>query len=372
MTDNFFAERREWSARKHALLTNYLTGFTRILGGWQGTVYYVDAFAGPGVYGENKEKGSPVLAAQHAHSLRNKSYQLRCVNVEPDDQYFRDLEQNTQVYRNLVTNFHGTFADHVDTILGNTGVQPTLFFIDPFGVKGMEWQVVSKVLQRDHITEILLRVDQNTIQRLAGFSGSTYSAAQGKRQCLNEYFGFSDSSQWEQVWHSAGIEGLLRLYMRRLAEGMNLGDSSASYVCSYPIRSIEGDVKYRLMFATRHPKGAILMSNTVYGREETYEREVEDYKASQPRQLSMFDIFKPTEEEIFADKVSKLKEGIWQKFQGKTASRLDVHQSMLGKWFGRVKGSHFTRAFKEMDEDGRIVDLSGPPSNDYTQIVFRD
>lgn len=124
MPDDFFTELKEWSARKHALLTNYLKGFTRILGGSKGVVYYVDGFAGPGLYSKN-DKGSPILAAEYAQSLVNKAYTLQCINVEADDKYFSNLGENTHSYQSVVTNFHGSFAQHVDHILIRIGSHPT-------------------------------------------------------------------------------------------------------------------------------------------------------------------------------------------------------------------------------------------------------
>src|SRR5688572_4175825 len=112
--DNFFGELKEWSARKHALLTSYLTGFTQILGGsTKNVVYYVDGFAGPGLYGEQNDKGSAILAAEYALSLVNKPYSLKCINVEVEDSHFQNLAENTLFYQSLITNFHGTFAQHV-------------------------------------------------------------------------------------------------------------------------------------------------------------------------------------------------------------------------------------------------------------------
>lgn len=113
------------------------------------------------------------------------------------------------------------------------------------------------------------------------------------------------------------------------------------------------------------------MNDTVCNREETYEREVEEYKDSRPHQLSMFDPPKPTVEEIFTAKVTQLKEDIWQKFRGKTASRLTIRQSVLEQWFGKSKGPHFTRAFQEMRDEGRITKTVGQLSDDDTLITFK-
>src|SRR5688572_25711090 len=96
--NDFFNELKDWSARKHRLVSKYLASFTKILGGSKGMVHHIDGFAGPGLYGEKKEKGSPILAAEYASTLINKTYTLKCINVEANNGFFQNLVENTQAY----------------------------------------------------------------------------------------------------------------------------------------------------------------------------------------------------------------------------------------------------------------------------------
>lgn len=378
MPHEHFEELKEWSERKHTLLIKYLVGFVRILGGaTKDRVYYVDGFAGPGIY-EDGAKGSPILAAEYAKATDEKHYQLYCVNVEEDEDNFRNLIQSTIPYQDKVTNYLGSFGDHISFILEQISNFPTIFFLDPFGVKGLEWQYVYPILRRTPITEILLRINPKDISRLAGFVDSNSRDSAKKCKILTDLYGFTDSSQWEQIWHTEGSEGMLRMYKDRLLKAMSVPGRGA-YICTYAIRSIDGTIKYHLLFATRHPKGAILMSDVIYGREKCYERDVESYKQecleNQPfRQASLFDSadFVPSEEEILTKLVSDLKEDIWQIFAGKTATRETIHLKMLRqRWFGRIGKREMTRALKELEEnDGRIVDRSGTRSDPHTKFTL--
>ena len=65
--DDFFLEMKDWSERKLRLFSAYLVGFVRILSG-KGKIYYVDGFAGCGVY-KDGAKGSPLRAAELAHGF---------------------------------------------------------------------------------------------------------------------------------------------------------------------------------------------------------------------------------------------------------------------------------------------------------------
>jgi len=256
-TNTYFEELQEWSSRKHELLTKYLDGFMRILGSRNRQFYYIDGFAGPGIYGDGK-KGSPVLAAEFAQTLQGKNYRLSCINVEVDDELYRNLEANTSPHKNVATNLCGEFGSQLDAILRQINAHPAIFFLDPFGVKGVEWKYVSRILNRPSITELLVRVNPIDLRRLAGFLDSDDPAAPNKRRILDELFG--DSQGWEQAWRSNGEAGLISLYMSRLAK------ETKGYACRYPIRSIGGELKYFLLFATKHPKGAMLMNESWSGR----------------------------------------------------------------------------------------------------------
>lgn len=369
MSHLHFEELREWSGRKHELLTKYLDGFVRILGGsTSGLVYYVDGFAGPGQYGDNA-KGSPLLAAEYAHKLVGKHYQLHCINVEVADEHFQNLEANTSSYASVVTNFHGSFGSHVDYILKQVSNRPAIFFLDPFGLKGIEWQSVSKVVKRSFTTELLIRVSPTDLQRLAGNIDSDSPSAAGKQRLVTQLYGFTDSQQWEDVWRQQGADGLFELYLNRLKQEATYGQKSA-YVYRYPIRTIDGFVKYYLVFVTKHPKGAVLMNDIVYGAEANYERDVAEYNADQPIQLELWETPKPSKEEIFQNKVDQLKHDLAESFRGKSPTLLELRHAMLDKWFGEIKGPHFTRALKQMKRDGQIISRSGRWSDHMTMFAF--
>ena len=364
MSEKYFSELKEWSARKHELLIAYLKGFTRILGGATGLVYYVDGFAGPGLYGDG-QKGSPLIAAEYARSLIGKHYTLNCINIELGQDLYNNLVQNTVSFHLVTTNLCGSFADHIDDVIKRIGDRPTIFFIDPFGIKGIEWRHISKALTRPHITELLVRVNQNDIERLAGFFDSGGQGAASKLDLLRELYGLPNLNLLEQVWKAEKGDGLAKLYMKRIDQEMTLSNKLV-YVHKYPIRAIEGSTKYYLVFATRHPKGAILMNDTIYNREENYDRDREAYEFKKKPQISLFDL-----RDLLPPKEDELKEDIWQSFKGKSVSRFIIREAMLQKWFGRVKGTHFTNVLNDMKDEGLIINLSGPPSQDDTLIVFK-
>ena len=128
-TADFFSDIKEWSSRKLNIIKKYVDGFSRILGSKAREIYYIDGFAGRGIY-DNGEKGSPVLAAELAQEFRfqQRSYTLRCVNVEKYKNNYNNLCAETQRFGNLVRNFEGSFEDNLDKVLFTTGNTPAIFF----------------------------------------------------------------------------------------------------------------------------------------------------------------------------------------------------------------------------------------------------
>ncbi|MCZ7672262.1 MAG: three-Cys-motif partner protein TcmP [Chloroflexi bacterium] len=144
-SQEFFGELKEWSERKLKILEGYVDPFVKVLGKPVQQVYYIDAFAGAGIY-RNGEMGSAIRAAELALNYQNqgKPYRLKCINIESNKENFENLEANTADYGDLVLNLYGTFPENLVQVLDETIGNPALFFLDPFGVKGIDWDLIKK------------------------------------------------------------------------------------------------------------------------------------------------------------------------------------------------------------------------------------
>lgn len=162
---------------KLAILRNYLAAWATILRHRESVLYYVDGFAGPGWYNDPKSgsrvPGSPVQAIQlYLDHRRNKGwdYDLRLINIEKKKVNFEELERETSKYKHedvQVKNYRGEFLDKLDGVLSQIGRHHTFFFIDPFGISGIEFSEMEAVLKRQN-TEILLNFNYDGLQRCIG------------------------------------------------------------------------------------------------------------------------------------------------------------------------------------------------------------
>jgi len=369
----FFDELKEWSNRKIDLIEHYLAGASKILG--KSCVYYVDGFAGRGSYRDGA-KGSPVRIAELAEQCErdDRKYSLRCINIEEDKDNFANLDSATAPFRDLVTNIQGRFGDNADNILRLIGDRPIIAFLDPFGVKGIPWRVIQKLVARRSPTDLWIRFDDIMVQRLDGFYGKTSSDAAGKYQLLAETYGIEDKALLHGLLHTlSGPDSppaALILYMERLRDEIGRARGRNGYAAAYRVRSLSEEHKYYLVFATAHEKGITLASATVHSVEQDYQRDLQEYKESQGRQLSLFDP-DPTPDEVASAKVRGLSETIWADCRGLHLSRLTIYARQMPRWFGRISGSHLTQALKVLIDTKRTTLVSGTVSQDAAMFQFK-
>ncbi len=370
--EEFFSDLKEWSARKLVIIEKYIGGFSRILGSKSKEIYYVDGFAGKGVY-EGGEKGSPVLAAESAQKFQqtNSPFTLRCINVERDHSNYTDLCSETQKFGSLVQNYEGTFEDNIEGILPQIKNIPTVFFIDPFGVKGTRWEFVEQVIARKDPTDIWIRFDHVTVRRLAGFYESDAKDAQGKLNALQNLFGINNSNILQSRLESGAtpeerIHNAVALYIEQLEKAFSKYGKKG-FAASYPIVSLNGQRKYHLIFACSNYKAATLASNIINGVEETFQREKEEFKDSQSPQMSLFSS-EITQNQIFSEKVKSLKSALLALPKNSPLKREEFHYRLLIRdksWFGKIGKRHLTQALRELlNETSPKIKSSGTPGNE--------
>jgi three-Cys-motif partner protein len=384
VTEEFFERKREWSRWKHRLLQRYLGQFSGIVGSAHPTVYYIDGFAGEGHYKSPPEDGSPVIAARIAAdaAAKGRGFTLRCINIEPDG--YDELCASTATFDpSLVKNLKGTFADNLDSVLETVGNHPALFFLDPCGHKGMEWSVVMRIVERARvaITEVLLNFYITRIDVHGGYLRSTEKPAAKFVASLDALFG---TQEWRPIWDGTRVQEerilkLTDLYMGRLRKAF-VATSSHGITARYAVKTIDGALKYFIIYGTRHSRGGRAMSEAVF-------RVTMEYKDAQAAaaqaalesapQLSFLEAEpRPTKEEIDDAIVRGLIPAILAlRPVRKSFTLSDLEEALLAAWFGRAVEKHFRRACVQLIEEGKARIVSPKPATTSTRrgrITIRD
>jgi three-Cys-motif partner protein len=374
-TAAFFEQKREWSRRKHEVFEGYAPQFSRILGRDRGPIYLVDAFAGGGSYGngEQREDGSPLLAAKIAKELAERGfYSLRCINVEADPGEFADLAESTAAYRRFVDNRQGRFAEHADQILRDVGVRPTLVFLDPFGVGGLDWTTLEKLgnRARDLKTELLINFNAPKFDRHAGWLDSFgRKPREAFIALLNRTCG---TDEWQAIWDEPlpkdeRYQRIMQFYLGRICTTFKFGGAA------YPVHAVENEqLKYYLLYLTRHPLGLRIMSSILYGVERRYLEDRARLVAARGQQLALFDPPPPSIDELESAAIEQLEADVLDVGLRRIRTTSGALQdALIRKWFGRMVQKHYRKVYTRLIRQGRILRDKATGIDDDTVLTFR-
>jgi three-Cys-motif partner protein len=286
--DDFFANLKVWSKRKHRLLGKYLPPFSAKVGSWSKVIYCVDGFAGAAKY-EDGSLGSPLMMAQLADKCASwrRPVTLRLINVESDSVNYKSLKEITEPWesKEIVDNLEGQFGDLVPEILRKISNNPAFFFIDPYGPTYVLFSHLLPILKREQkATELIINFDADGLRRIADTMHARVTTQRALKASLTNIENVTEiigSDKWKTHFKEGNLSTherediLLQMYMKNIAR--------YDYtVAAYPIRkSIKDSPKYFLVYCTRHPDGIILMSNFI--------REEEDILLEE----STVDVFQP-------------------------------------------------------------------------------
>jgi len=371
-----FEKKPEWSHWKHRLLHCYLGRFAGIVGSKHPEVFYVDGFAGAGRYrssaahsNEHADEGSPVIAAKIATDClkEQRRYRLHCINVELHS-YDRLVEATASFDPSLVENRKGRFNEHLDEILSAVGSSPALFFLDPFGHKGMAWNTVAKIAERRRaqgaITEVLLNFYISKINRDAGKLGSPDKSNRSFVRLLDDLFG---TDEWQAIWNESAVGeragNLAELYRRRLAEAFR------GIAVWHPVRTIGGALKYLLVFGTSSRRGCRAMSEAVYIVSSEYAQKHLLYTVKPPSpQMELFE--EPATENGDTAIIRELTPAILELLPSRATITFGQLQDDLSlSFFGRAIAKHYRTALRQLINDNMATLISNKKAiNDATLV----
>jgi len=153
---SFFNESREQSEVKTAIVTKYFSA-------WAGVVIpqarrrsnritYIDLFAGPGRY-KDGSRSTPLILLERAIQEPQMREMLVTMFNDANEDLSRSLEEainalpgiETLTYRPKV--YHFEVGENIARRFRGMRLDPTLFFVDPWGYKGLSLNLVGSVLK---------------------------------------------------------------------------------------------------------------------------------------------------------------------------------------------------------------------------------
>ncbi|HZK62323.1 MAG TPA: three-Cys-motif partner protein TcmP [Anaerovoracaceae bacterium] len=254
---------------KHEILSKYLETWIRILGVKYKKLYYIDCFAGRGIYADGTA-GSPIIALQSAKKMKKTfSYldEISCIFVEKNPNNFENMKKI--VYDEINTHpndYTGIVVQDLinDEFIGAMPkikeyydfVAPSFYFIDPFGYSGVPFESIKTILQFPK-TEVFINFMVRDIHRFLDSTNHKFS--------IDDFFGLDNVKNIVKEMRNQhpkleGKYALLELYKKQLHDV-----AAVKYVLSYDVYADkQSQTTYYLIHATNHIKGCEVMKNIMY------------------------------------------------------------------------------------------------------------
>ncbi len=285
--DDFFSEKKPWSIIKDELLRCYLTPyFSKILTTRHPT-FYVDGFAGKGMF-DDGNPGSPVIALEVISDALSKTNGISA----PVQACFIELRHVADLKKNLAqfTRFdnveviQGKYADNIyNQILGKES-QNVFLYIDPYGIKSLPFYLFENVAALDfHSIEMLINLNSfGFIRQACNVMNVAFDIPD-----LDDVLEFdmekneNSSKSAEALSEIAGGEYwkvIIENYKKKRIDGFEAEKQFSNrycaklqthfkYVLNMPIRLKRNQrPKYRMIHLTNYAPGCVLMNDNMYRR----------------------------------------------------------------------------------------------------------
>lgn len=282
--DDFFKEKKPWSEVKDDLLGHYLKPYFQKILHTRRTIVYVDCFAGKGAF-EDGKPGSPLIAL---HTIEDCLSQTTITqsNIQSyfiDLNYAQDLAENLKDYSS-VNIISGKYEEQIEEILKSKNGCNVFLYVDPYGIKALDCTLFDSFAShgfnsiellinmnsfgfiREGCRVLGVKFDDDILEDLVEYDSTQLTADDKSKMALDKIAGgdywveIIEKKRKGQITAYEAEAEFAEAYCKRLRQ-------SYAYVLNMPLRIKVGQVpKYRMIHATNHADGALLMVDNIFGR----------------------------------------------------------------------------------------------------------
>ncbi|MDY7005507.1 MAG: three-Cys-motif partner protein TcmP [Cyanobacteriota bacterium] len=341
MTNNsFFDEFRETSLVKAEIVAKYFWAWAKVImpqAKKRGTnIAYIDLFSGPGRY-QDGSKSTPLLILERAIADVDMREKLITIFNDKNSDNTDSLQQAINSLPSIKTLKHKPQV--LNTEIGREVVQvfpniPTLFFIDPWGYKGLSLQLISSTIA-GWGCDCIFFFNYNRIN--SGLNNSRVETH------INELFGKEQANLLrEQILNLQPDERESKI-VQAIGDALKrVGGSYFQHFC-FKKEDINRTSHY-LIFVSKNNRGHSIMKDIMAKKSSLLLQGVPSFQHDQkPVQLSLFD----------SQPINQLEDMLLDEFAGQTMTMLQVYeQHHVGK-------PYIERNYKDalllLEEKGKIV-----------------
>jgi three-Cys-motif partner protein len=258
MAEQFFDETTEQSAIKAKIVSDYFWAWAKVIipttKQRAGRIGYVDLFAGPGRY-KDGTKSTPLLVLEKAIADPDMRAMLVTLFNDGDPTNASSLQAEIAKLPGIEILKHRPVVQNeivdaeVQAFFAGTHVVPTLFFIDPWGYKGLSLSLIESVL-KDWGCDCIFFFNYNRISM--GLPNEAVDAH------LDALFGSERAHALRTRIQGLSGEQRELAIVEELAQALK--DKGGRYVLPFRFKSAAGSrTSHHLVFVSKHVKGYEIM-----------------------------------------------------------------------------------------------------------------
>lgn len=360
----FFEESKEQSEVKTAIVTKYFWAWAKVVIPWarkqSDKIAYIDLFAGPGRYMDGT-RSTPLILLEKAIQEPQMREMLVTIFNDANKDLSRSLEEAIYSLPGIETLkyppqvYHFEVGDKIAKMFKEMRLVPTLFFVDPWGYKGLSLNLIGSVL-KDWGCDCIFFFNYNRINM--GLANELV------REHMDALFGRERAD-------TLRIElEMLNPYERELTiiEELvkALQDMGGEYVL--PFRFIDDwgtRTSHHLIFVSKNVLGYSIMKEIMAAECSRAEQGVPtfEYNPADRRFPLLFELSQPLDD---------LAEMLLSKFAGQTLQMKEIYENHhVGT---RYIKKNYKSVLRQLEEEGRIV--TDPPAESRRlrkgQVTFAD
>jgi three-Cys-motif partner protein len=323
--NNFFAEQTEQSLVKTTIVAKYFDAWALVITATQDRnprlgkkIAYIDLFAGPGHY-DDGTVSTPLKIIEKA--IKNQKYRERivCMFNDKDENNVKSLENTIATIQNIKSLkyqpeiFNQEVGTEIVKMFEKMQLVPTLFFVDPWGYKGLSLRLINSVL-KDWGCDCIFFFNYNRINM-----GINNNAV---KQHIESLFGIERSKNIQIKLESA-TSSTYREIMVIEELCAALKDMGGKFILPFRFRAQGGKrTSHHLIFVSKNFKGYEIMKEVMAKESSNHDEGVAsfEYNPIDRSKLKQGLLFKLTQP------IGDLGKSILNKFAGREIKTIDIYK----------------------------------------------
>ena len=349
---SFFDESRDNSLVKSEIVAKYFWAWAKVIiptaKKWSNKIAYIDLFSGPGRY-QDGSKSTPLLILERAIADKDMPQMLVTLFNDKDSNNTQSLQQAIESIPDISRLSHKPIllnkevGEEIVQAIKQINKIPTLFFIDPWGYKGLSLTLIGAVI-KDWGCDCIFFFNYNRINM------GLHNTAVEKH--MNSLFGKERADNLrEQLELTKQPEDRELIIVEAICQALK--EIGGSYVLPFGFKNESGNrTTHHLIFVSKNVLGYSIMKEIMAGESSSAKQGVPsfEYNPAPPKYPLLYELYRPLDE---------LENLLLGEFAGQTLTMEQIYnQHHVGK---RYISKNYKEALKKLEQQAKII--AEPPAS---------